>query len=349
MMKMQMIPWGVTRDGEQAQKYILTNGAGMEVTLSDFSASIIDIRLPVNGAMRSVVLGYDTMDEYYQLGPEFAGFVGRNGNRIANGQVILDGVTYQLEQNNNGHNLHSGSKRSYFEFYRAVTGEDKEGIWVEFSRVSPQLEQGFPGNLDQKIRYTLTETNDLFIDYRMVSDQTTIINHTCHTYFNLMGHNSGDILSHKLTIHSNAFLPTDDTLIPTGEERSVEGTPFDFRQMHTIGERIGEAYEPLLQAGGYDHNYCFANDGVMKELAKLESPDGSVCMTVSADTCGMQVYTGNFLAVKKGKEGASYALQYAVCLETQSYPNACNTPGFATTVYNAGQVYKSRTCYGFAF
>lgn len=349
MMNMQITPWGLTRDGKQAQKYILTNRNGMEVTLSDFSASVIDICLPVGGKMRSVVLGYETMEEYYQPGPEFAGFVGRNGNRIANGQVVLDGVCWQLEKNNNGHNLHSGSNRSYFEFYQATTGEEADRVWVEFSRISPHLEQDFPGDLDQKIRYTLTEGNDLIIDYRMVSDRTTVINPTNHTYFNLMGHDSGDILSHKLTVHSEAFLPTDDTLIPTGEERSVEGTPMDFRTPHTIGERIDTDYAPLCQGGGYDHNFCFPNDGKFREVALLESPDGAVKMTVSTDKCGMQLYTGNFLGAVKGKDGVVYGRRKALCLETQCYPNACNTPAFTTTVYQAGEVFESRTCYGFSF
>ena len=348
-MNIQIEPWGLTRTGEQAQKYILTNSTGMEVTLSDFSASVMDIRLPVNGTVRSVVLGYDTMEEYYQPGPEFAGFVGRNGNRIAHGQVMLDGVCYQLEKNNNGHNLHSGTKRSYNEFYHAATGEEADRVWVEFSRVSPHLEQGFPGNLSQKIRYCLTEENDLVIDYHMVSDMTTVINPTNRTYFNLMGHDSGDILSHKLTVYSDAYLPTDDTLIPTGEERSVEGTPLDFRLPHVIGERIEDDYESLRQAGGYDHNFCFPNDGNPKTMARLESPDGAVSMTVTSDLCGMQLYTGNFLAGEKGKNGAVYGHRNALCLETQAYPNACNTPTFASTVCNAGQVFESRTCYGFTF
>ncbi len=338
---MKIIPWDLTRNGEQASKYILTNSKGMELTLSDFSASIIDIRLPVGGKMRSVVLGYDSLEEYYQPGPEFAGFVGRNGNRIAHGQVTLDGVCYELEQNNNGHNLHSGSRRSYTEFYQAQTGEN----WVEFSRVSPHLEQGFPGDLAQKIRYTLTEENEIIIDYHMVSDRTTIINPTNHTYFNLAGHNSGSVLDHKLTVYADAFLPTDDGLIPTGEIRKVEGTPFDFRTPHTIGERIDADYEPLNQAGGYDHNFCFANDGLLKKAAHLQSPDGAVAMTVFTDLCGMQLYTGNFLEGVKGKDGAVYGHRNGVCLETQAYPNACNTPSFATTVKAPGEAFQSRTIY----
>ncbi len=346
-MQIQVIDWDVTRNGQQAHKYILTNDNGMEVTLSDFSASILDICLPVGGQLRSVALGYDTLEEYYQEGPEFAGFVGRNGNRIAHGRVTLDGVTYQLEINNNGHNLHSGHRRSYNEFYAAATGEEADSVWVAFSRVSPHMEQKFPGNLEQTVRYTLTKDNAVVIDYHMVSDMTTVINPTNHTYFNLMGHSSGTVLAHRLAIYADAFLPTDDTLIPTGEIRSVENTPFDFRAPKAVGQQIEEDYEPLHQAGGYDHNFCFANDGVYKQVARLWSPDDSVCMSVFTDRCGMQLYTGNFLDGRKGKNGARYQCRNGLCLETQVYPNGCNTPGFPSSVQPAGVPFVSRTAYQF--
>ncbi len=348
-MEIKIIPWGITRNAEQASKYILTNDNGMEVSCSDFSGSVLDIRLTVGGKMRSVVLGYDTMAEYYQNGPEFAGFVGRCGNRIAHGRVMLDSVCWELERNNNGHNLHSGSKRSYLEFYQAETGRAEDRVWVEFSRVSPHLEQGLPGNLSQRIRYTLTADNALLLDYCMVSDKETVINPTCHTYFNLAGHNSGTVLGHTLSVYSDAFLPTDDTMIPTGEVRSVAGTPLDFRVPTRIGERIGCDYAPLRQGLGYDHNFCFANDGQRKKVAQLWSPDGAVSMTVFTDLCGMQLYTGNFLDGVKGKEGAVYGARAAVCLETQFYPNACNTPAFPSSVFAAGEAYQSQTIYQFAF
>jgi aldose 1-epimerase len=211
------------------------------------------------------------------------------------------------------------------------------------------LEQGFPGNLNQKIRYTLTEKNEVKIEYNMVSDKTTVINPTNHTYFNLMGHNSGSITDHVLTVYADAFLPINDTLIPTGEERSVEGTPFDFREPRMVGEQIDQDYEPLNFAGGYDHNFCFANDGVLKKVAKLQSPDGVVGLTVFTDLCGMQLYTGNFLNGIKGKQGAIYGYRNGLCLETQFYPNACNTPSFVSSVKAAGDVFQSRTTYQFDF
>ncbi len=337
--------WALTHDGESASRYMLTNGNGMEVVLSDFGALILSISLPVGGKMRDVVLGYDTLEEYYHNGAGFGAYIGRNGNRIGGAKVTLEGVTYELERNDHGNNLHSGENRSCCKFYEAKEGEN----WVEFSRISPHLEQGFPGNLQQKIRYTLTEDNELKIQYSMVSDMATVINPTNHCYFNLAGQGSGDVLEHTMTIHADAFLPTDDELIPTGEVRSVAGTPFDFRTPHKVGARIDQDYESLNQAGGYDHNYCFSNDGVFKEVAVIESPNGDLTMTVSTDLCGMQVYAGNFLSGGKGKNGAIYNRRSGICFETQGYPNACNTPSFPSTVYPANTNFISQTTYKFQF
>ncbi len=346
-MKLQKSPWGITRQGEQASKYLLVNDNGMEVELSDFGALILAIRLPVKGQVRDVCLGYDTLEEYYRNGAGFGGYVGRNGNRIANAQVTLEGVCYPLEKNNGKNNLHSGENRSYYQFYSADTGVEAGEVWVEFSRLSPHMEQGFPGNLQQTVRYSLTNANELKLRYRMVSDKTTVINPTNHCYFNLGGHDSGTVLEHKMTVFADAFLPTDDGLIPTGEVRPVAGTPFDFREPHRVGERIDWDYEPLKQAGGYDHNYCLANDGVCKKVAVLESPDGALTMTVFTDLCGMQVYAGNFLNGDRGKGGAVYGRRNGICFETQGWPNACNMPDFPSVIYPAGAIFESETVYRF--
>ncbi len=348
-MNIQKTPWGITRKGECASQYALINDNGMEVVLSDFGALILAIRFPVRGEMRDVCLGFDTLDAYYSNSAGFGGFVGRNGNRIANAAVTLDGVRYELEKNNGKNNLHSGENRSYYQFYDTNNGMEAGAVWVEFSRVSPHMEQGFPGNLQQKIRYTLTSDNELIIGYHMVSDMTTVINPTNHCYFNLMGHDSGTVLTHKLAVYAESFLPTDDGLIPSGEVRAVEGTPFDFRTPHTVGERIDQDYEPLNLAGGYDHNYCFPNDGKRKKIARIDSPDGAVTMTVFTDLCGMQLYAGNFLSGDQGKGGAVYNRRNGICFETQGWPNACNTPGFPRVVYAAGEAFESKTVYQFAF
>ncbi len=348
-MKLTKHAWGLTHEGRQAYRYVLENDHGMTVELSDFGALILAIRLPVGGGERDVVLGYDTMEEYYSNGAGFGAYIGRNGNRIGGAKVTLEGVCYELERNNNGNNLHSGSDRSCYKLYSAESGEDAEGVYLSLSRVSPHMEQGFPGNLEQTIRYTLTPDNTLKIHYRMVSDRETVINPTNHCYFNLAGHSGGSITEHTLTLLSEAFLPTDNELIPTGEVRSVEGTPFDFRTPCKVGARIDDDYEPLNQAGGYDHNYCFPNDGAYRKVAAITCPEGALTMEVYSDLCGMQVYTGNFLGGDKGKDGAVYHRRNGICFETQGYPNACNTPSFPATVYPAGKVFDSTTAYRFVW
>ena len=346
---MEKLIFGQTRNGEQASKFILTNKQGMEIELSDFGALILAIRVAdKNGEKVDVQLGYDTLEEDYDNDCGFGAYIGRNGNRIQGAEVTLDGVTYQLENNDNGNNLHSGFNRSHTQFYKATTGESAEGSFVELERTSPHMEQKFPGNLQQKIRYTLTEQNEIVIDYEMVSDMTTVVNPTNHSYFNLSGHNSGDVLSHEMEVYADGFLPTDEELIPTGEVASVEGTPMDFRKAKTIGQDIDAVeFLPIKLGGGYDHNYCFANDGKLKKVAKLYSPVTGIFMEVFSDLCGMQVYSGNFLDGTKGKNGAVYEKRAGICFETQFYPNACKEPKFPSSVLKAGQVFKSRTIYQF--
>lgn len=339
----------MTHDGQKASKYVLTNKQGMEVEVSDFGALLTAIKTPDrNGNLIDVQLGYDTLEEYYDNDCGFGAFIGRNGNRIQGAEVTLDGVSYALDQNDNGNNLHSGFDRSHTKFYAAQTGTSEEGSFVELKRVSPHMEQKFPGNLDQTIRYTLTDDNELVIDYRMTTDQTTVVNPTNHSYFNLGGHNSGDILGHELEIYADTFLPTDEELIPTGEIASVEGTPMDFRQAKKIGRDIEADFSALNIGGGYDHNYCFANDGVFKKVAKLVCRETGISMEVFTDLCGMQVYSGNFLDGTKGKQGAVYGKRAGICFETQFYPNACKQPNFPSSVLKAGEVFTSRTVYRFA-
>ncbi len=338
----------MTTEGREACKYSLINDNGMEAHLSDFGALLLALRIPVNGEMRDVVLGFDTLEEYYHNGAAFGAYVGRNANRIADAQVTIDGVVYALDKNNGRNNLHSGNHRSYTCLYDAAVGEDGTGVWVEFSRVSPHLEQGFPGDLQQNIRYTLNNDNELVLTYAMVSDRTTVINPTNHSYFNLLGHGQGDILSHRLQVFSQTFLPTTDDLIPTGEIRDTAGTPFDFTHSRQIGEHIDSDYAPLRLAGGYDHTYCLPTHRDMYKAAELTSGDGALTMTVSTDLCGVQIYTSNSMSEVCGKGGATYRRWGGICFETQFWPNACNQPGFPTTVVPANAPYKSTTIYRFS-
>ena len=340
--------FGIGENGEKVGKYLLNQGTGVEVELSDFGALLLAIRVcDRTGGKRDIVLGYDTLEEYYNNGCGFGAYIGRNCNRIQGACITLDGVEYQLEANDNGNNLHSGSNRSQYQFYKCTTGENEEGSFAALERVSPHLEQGFPGNLKQMIRYTLTDKNQLLIDYEMESDRTTVVNPTNHSYFNLAGQESGSILSHELEIDSDAFLPTDRNLIPTGEIAAVEGTPMDFRRKKTIGRDIRAEYEPLQTAGGYDHNYVLKNDGLLKPAARLYSPESGIFMKVFTDLCGMQLYSGNFLDGVKGKRGAVYGKHAGVCFETQFYPNACKQQGFPSSILEAGRVFRSRTVYEF--
>lgn len=345
---MKITEYGITREGEKASRYFLENANGMEVEVSDFGAVLLAVKVPdKNGVLTDVLLTYPSLEYFYHNPCEFGAYVGRNGNRIGDACVVIEGIEYQLEKNHCGNNLHSGENRSYHHLYEATTGESAEGTYVELHRVSPHLEQGFPGDLDQKIRYTLTDKNEILIDYEMVSNMTTVINPTNHSYFNLSGHDSGDILSHELEIFSEGFLLTDKNLLPTGEIASVEGTPMDFRTKKPIGRDIDAEYEPLQFAGGYDHNYIFENDGKLKLVARAESLESGIFMETYTDLCGMQIYTGNFMDHVQGKEGAVYPKRGGFCLETQFYPNACKEPKFPSSIVEGGKVFRSRTIYKF--
>lgn len=340
--------WGNTKEGA-AKKYILSNENGMVVELSDFGASILALKVPdKQGTLVDVMLGYDTVDEYYDNACGFGAYIGRNANRIGEAKVEIEGLTYTLEANNKGvNNLHSGNNRSHYHLYEAEKGQCTEGEYVEFSRVSPHLEQGFPGNLNQKIRYVLTPDNALQIQYHMVSDTSTVINVTNHSYFNLSGHDRGDVLSHELIVYSDEFLLCDENLLPTGEIAKVEGTPMDFRQVHLVGERINEEFEPLRLAGGYDHNYILPNDKQMRKAAWVRSSATGIAMEVWTDLCGMQVYSGNFLNHKKGKNNTYYEKNAGICFETQFYPNSCKEKAFPSCIFGPNEVLETTTVYKF--
>ncbi len=347
-MNIEKKDFGITRNGEQASRYILTNSNGMQIEVSDFGALLLAVNVAdKDGNVKDVALGYDTLEEYYDNSCGFGAYVGRNANRIKDAKVTIEGVEYQLEANNHENNLHSGNNRSHYQFYDAEAGTTEEGAFVELSRVSPHLEQGYPGNLQQKIRYTLTEQNELLIDYDMISDMTTVMNPTNHSYFNLNGHDSGDILGHVLEVYSDAFLWSDKHLVPTGEIASVEGTPMDFRTAKKVGQDIAADFEPLRLAGGYDHNYILANDRVLKPVAKAVSPESGIAMETYTDLCGLQVYTGNFLDDRKGKQGAVYQKNAGICFESQFYPNSCKEEKFPSCILEAGKRFTSRTVYKF--
>lgn len=340
--------FGKLNTGETAYRYLLENKCGTKIQVSDLGATVLSIVIKdKNNESKDVVLGFDNVDDYLNTDTGMGAYIGRNANRIKDASFFIKGVKYNLDKNDGKNNIHSGYNKSNCKVYAATRGEDSKGQYVEFYRVSPHLEQGFPGNLEQKIKYTLTNNNEFIIDYDMVSDKTTIVNPTNHAYYNLDGHDSGTVLNHKLEIYSDAFLKTDKELIPTGEIVDVTGTPMDFRQEKIIGKDIESEYLPLQYAGGYDHNYVFENDRVLKKVAKLKGEKSGIAMTVLSDLCGMQIYTGNFLNGEVGKNGAVYEKNSGICFETQFFPNACNEMTFPSPLLGAKKKFTSRTIYKF--
>ncbi len=350
-MKITKKSFGVTKNGEKATLYTMENSKGMKVSVTDYGASIVHIIVPDrNGKMEDVALGYDDVRGYDENETYYGAFIGRNGNRIANAQFTLNGVTYQLDKNNGPNNLHGGFKGYNNFMYEVECFEEEEEASIELSRLSPDMEQGFPGNLDITVTYTLTEENELAIEYLGVSDKDTVINLTNHSFFNLSGQDSGTILDHEVFIDADYFTPTDATLIPTGELRPVEGTPMDFRTETRVGDRIDDDYEPLKTAGGYDHNYVLNNTGEEVEyVASLYDPKSGRRMEVFTDLPGMQLYSGNFIDGKAtGKGGKVYLKREGICFETQLFPDACNTKEyFKSSVVKAYEEYSTMTVYKF--
>ena len=340
--------FGITKEGKIAKRYLLENSKGMQVEVSNFGALVLAIKFYDKANIkRDIVLGFANLEDYYNTDTGFGAYVGRNANRIKDANMVIENVRYQLDKNDNGNNLHSGYDRSHCKLYDVKCGENETSSFVEFFRVSPHMEQGFPGNLRQTIRYILTEQNEFQIEYDMVADQTTVVNPTNHTYFNLNGHDSGSILEHEMEVYSDTFLETDKKLIPTGRFINVEGTPMDFQKRKPVGKDIFANYEPLMIANGYDHNYVFMNDGKIKKKATLYGDESGICMTVYSDLCGLQIYSGNFLNGEIGKDGVVYEKRSGICFETQFYPNACNEPNFPSSILEAGKQYLSKTIYQF--
>lgn len=349
-MNIQKEAFGVTKSDKPVTKYILSNDNGMEVHILDYGAIITSIIVPdKDGNLDDIALGYDSIAEYEDNGPSYGAFIGRNSNRIQNASFELNGTVYNLDKNDGNNNLHGGYTGYHKMMYEATTLQDDTSVSIELSRLSPHMEQGFPGNLEVKVIYSLTNDNQLIIKYHAVSDQDTVVNLTNHSYFNLSGHNAGSVLDHKVWIKSNSFTPTDDNLIPTGEIADVTNTPMDFRQLKTLGKDINADYPPLKIAGGYDHNYVLNKEtsGIERVAQLIDDKSGRV-MDVYTDLPGMQLYSGNFMPTEKGKVGATYQKRYGVCFETQYYPNNINQPSFPSSVLRAGEEFNSTTIYKFS-
>ena len=344
--------FGQTAEGVPVDVYTLTNASGMEVRAISYGGIILSLRVPDRtGALGDVVLGYDTIDGYQKASPYFGAIIGRYGNRIAKGRFTLDGKQYTLAVNNEPNALHGGKKGFDKVVWRAESFKKPEGVGVVFSYTSPDGEEGYPGKLEASVTYTLGDANSLTFEYHAVTDKATPVNLTQHSYFNLAGDGGGDILGHELTIRASRFTPVDKTLIPTGELRSVAGTPFDFTTPHAIGERIGADDEQIKFGLGYDHNWVLDREpgDALQLAARVYEPTSGRVMEVSTVEPGLQFYTGNFLdGTITGKAGHVYRHRTGICLETQHYPDSPNKPDFPSTILKPGVEYRTRTVYAFS-
>ena len=341
-------PFGTTADGASVELYTLVNRNGVEIRVITYGAIITSIKVPDrNGAFADVVHGFDSLDGYLKGHPYFGAVVGRYGNRIGRAQFTLNGRTHKLAANNGPNHLHGGHKG--FDKFVWQAEPLTSGVGIVLSRTSPDGEEGYPGTLKARVTYTLTDTGQLEIEYHATSDKPTPVNLTNHSYFNLSGHDSGDILDHELTLYADRYTPVDSTLIPTGELAPVQGTPFDFRKPTRVGERINQRHEQLEHAGGYDHNWVLNRTGEgLQPAARLVDQKSGRTLEVATREPGLQFYTGNFLnGTIKGKGGAVYEHRSALCLETQHYPDSPNKPDFPSTILNPEETLRSRTVFKF--
>jgi aldose 1-epimerase len=344
-------PFGTTKDGVAIERYTLKNSHGMEVDVITWGAIVQRIVVPDRtGASSDVALGFDTLEGYLGQHPYFGAIVGRYGNRIANATFTLNGKKYQLAANNGPNSLHGGLKGFDKRVWKARPLAASAGQAVELTYVSQDGEEGYPGTLTTKVTYTLTEANELRIDYHLTTDADTVANVTNHSYFNLAGQGTGDVLKHEVRIQADRFTPVNATLIPTGELRPVQGTPFDFRAPTAIGARIDKTDEQITYGKGYDHNWVLdGHAGTLRQVVRVTEPTSGRILEVSTTEPGVQFYTGNFLdGTIKGKGGAVYRHRFGFCLETQHFPDSPNLPSFPSVVIKPGQPFTSTTVYMFS-
>ena len=340
--------FGKTHNGEQVELYTLTNAHGLTAKIMTYGAIVTELHAPDKaGKNADVVLGFNNLDQYLAGHPFFGAIAGRYANRIANGKFALDGKEYTLAVNNGPNSLHGGNKGFDKVVWKAETVKSAEGPGVKLTYVSKDGEEGYPGTLTSIVTYTLTNRNELKIDYDAMTDQATVLNLTNHSYFNLAGENSGTVLDAVLTLNADRFTAVDATSIPTGELKDVKGTPMDFTSPHAIGERISEV--PGSKPGGYDHNYVInGGGGKLTMAAKVKDPKSGRTMEVWTTQPGVQFYTANFLDGKiTGIGGTRYERNDALCLETQHFPDSPNHPAFPTTTLRPGEKYHQVTVYKF--
>ena len=343
--------YGQLPDGQTADLFTLRNAAGMTAKITNYGGIVVELTAPdKDGKFEDVTLGQDSLSGYVKNNPYFGALIGRFGNRIAKGKFTLDGKSYDLFVNNMGNHLHGG-KVGFDKVLWTATPVDGDEPALKLAYTAKDGEEGYPGNLSVEVTYTLQKDNALKIDYQATTDKPTIVNLTNHTYFNLVGGAKRDILDHVLTLNADQFIPVDQTLIPTGKLQPVAGTPFDFTKPTVIGSRINDSTDTQIKyGGGYDHGWVLngpANE--LKLAATVYEPTSGRVMEVRTTEPAIQFYTGNFLSGDvMGREGFPYKKRYAICLETEHYPDSPNQPSFPSTVLRPGETYKTTTIYQFS-
>ncbi len=336
--------FGTTKKGEQVSLYTMKNGSGMEIAVSDYGAVLVKVLITDReGQVQDVVLGYEDVSGYESDTLYLGATLGRVANRIRGGEFELNGVNYTLTRNDNQNTLHGG--RDFFN-KRMWEAEEVDDSHVTFLLHSPDGDQGFPGTVDIRVTYTLTEENEIKIHYHAVPESDTLVNLTNHSYFNLSGHASGTILDQEVVICADVYTEADAQSIPTGELIPVEGTPMDFRAGKTVGSEIEVDYEALRFGGGYDHNWVLNGSGY-RQAASMYSKKTGIGMKVFTDLPGMQFYTGNFIDGKEGKDGVLYEKRQGLCFESQYFPDAVHKENFEGPIVRAGAVYETTTTYRF--
>jgi aldose 1-epimerase len=336
-------------NGKQVSLFTLENPNGMKAGITNYGGKVVSLLVADrNGVFDDVVTGYHTIDEYFNSGEIYFGaLIGRYGNRIGGAEFSLDGENYNLAANNGPNHLHGGPGG----FHNVIWDAEMTATnTLELTYLSPHMEEGYPGNLSMKVVYTLTDENELIIEYHASTDRKTVLNPTSHSFFNLGGEGSSSINDHVLRINAENFTPVDETLIPTGEIEPVEGTPFDFREYTPIGERVDQINQQLLYGKGYDHNFVLVKDnyGDLSFAASVYHPDSGRMMDIYTTEPGIQFYGGNFLDGQEiGKRGEPYLFRTSFCLETQHFPDSPNKPEFPSTVLDRGEEFYSKTIHRF--
>jgi aldose 1-epimerase len=344
-------PFGTTPDGKTVEVYTLRNDGKMSVDILTYGGVVHALNVPDrDGKMGNIALGFAKLDDYLTKSPYFGNITGRYANRIAKGAFTLEGKTYQLATNNGPNALHGGIKGFDKKVWQAKEVQSANGVGLELTYTSPDGEEGYPGTLTTKVTYTVTDKNELRIDYEATTDKPTVVNLTNHTYFNLAGEGSGSILGHELMLNASAFTPVDATLIPTGEITKVAGGPMAFTSLTPIGAGIRNDDQQLVFGRGYDHNWVLdkPSAGALTLAARVHEPTTGRVMEISTTEPGIQFYAGNFLdASLVGTSGKMYRQSDGFCLETQHFPDSPNHANFPSTVLKPGEVYKTTTVHRF--